>query len=179
MSCPEVVDRLTDDGALVSGGGPASVITECVRNLMDSGRLEEHVQFVRGALGARMVALRDALEQVFGDRIVCREAYGGYFVCEYRAFFCVCLSESCYPFFLYKNMMFLFFILIVKKKACTRFFGNFFCFSLLLLAVFFLVGMGTCRRDIARTYTHAKTDRQTDRQTECGKDAYQKPVRRA
>jgi 2-aminoadipate transaminase len=87
MSSVDVVKLLTDDGALISGGGPASVMTECVRTLMDSGRLEEHVLGVRGALATRMCVLGETLNEVFGDKIVCRTARGGYFVCE--LLFCV------------------------------------------------------------------------------------------
>lgn len=76
------IDRYMKDGAYDSGGGPPNVMTECVRVLMESGQLRQHVTFVRNELERRMKALETSLKEVLGRKIVCHVAQGGYFVCE-------------------------------------------------------------------------------------------------
>ena len=48
--------------------------------MMEKGALARHLDRARQALESRYQALRDAAEESFGGRLVCRQASGGYFV---------------------------------------------------------------------------------------------------
>jgi len=77
---PKTIEKIGTDGALNSGGGPAGVLTEAVRRLIDNGSLNLHLEMLRKELGERHKVLEQAFEEEFGPGVAsCRPALGGYF----------------------------------------------------------------------------------------------------
>jgi DNA-binding transcriptional MocR family regulator len=79
LSGPETISRINTDGALCSGGGPANVITEAVRLLIERGGLESHMERVRSELGRRQEALAEAVHRHLGGLGKVTPVDGGYF----------------------------------------------------------------------------------------------------
>ena len=82
-STPENIRAVAQDGALNSGGGPANLITEAVRIMIQNCALARHLDGLRQTLSARHDALREAVAKHLPGRVVCRQADGGYFVYLY------------------------------------------------------------------------------------------------
>ena len=78
---PCVIDEISRNGALNSGGGPSSIITESITNLIKSGEFQRHLAYVRQCLESRLAALCESLESEFEtDDIEYHKPSGGYFV---------------------------------------------------------------------------------------------------
>jgi 2-aminoadipate transaminase len=77
---PDILTRIASHGALVSGGGPPSLVSETVRTLVVSGELEAHIRSVRLKLEARRDALCDALATEFEGLGSFTCPTGGYFL---------------------------------------------------------------------------------------------------
>lgn len=78
---PSVIDEICRNGALNSGGGPPSIITESITTLIKSGELQRHLAYVRQCLKSRLAALCESLDSEFeADEIEYHKPSGGYFV---------------------------------------------------------------------------------------------------
>jgi DNA-binding transcriptional MocR family regulator len=79
---PNIVgERIGSDGALVSGGGPAPILTEAIRSLIRTGNLSQHIVEVVSILRSRMHALINAIDGFFSPAMVSfHKPCGGYFV---------------------------------------------------------------------------------------------------
>lgn len=77
---PAIVSRIAAHGSLVSGGGPASLISETIRQIITTGELEEHISFLRVELRERASAMCESLRDHFGPAASFLIPSGGYFV---------------------------------------------------------------------------------------------------
>ena len=77
---PEILHRISNAGALSSGGGPSCLITESLSSLIDSGGLDNHISFLRRELCDRATRMTAALIKCFGDQVSFGVPRGGYFM---------------------------------------------------------------------------------------------------
>jgi DNA-binding transcriptional MocR family regulator len=76
----KLVGRMLESGWVNSGGAVNQLGSLLVRHAMDSGALEKHIAFLRGAYRARLDTMQAALEQHFSDIATWTKPRGGYFV---------------------------------------------------------------------------------------------------
>ncbi len=76
---PEVLARLTDDGALQSGGGVSPWTQALIRPLLEDGIVAETINELRVGYRARAEALDEGLRAALGAQAVLRKPDGGYF----------------------------------------------------------------------------------------------------
>lgn len=94
----DVLKVIAESGALVSGGGPPPVLVEAIRNMITSGQLEQHIDFLCRQLELRKNSLVDSLKAQFNDDVLFHTPSGGYFVYVYfpslnTAQFQECISD--------------------------------------------------------------------------------------
>jgi 2-aminoadipate transaminase len=76
-----VISKIIKNGCLSSGGGPASLIVESIRQIMARGDLETHVKFLRAELKNRCDTVCAAIARFFPNReIAFTRPSGGYFL---------------------------------------------------------------------------------------------------
>lgn len=76
----QIVRIFSGNGALNSGGGPPSIITETVRRLILDGSLTNHITFLRIRLYARRNSVCGAIRSQFENLVNMHVPDGGYFV---------------------------------------------------------------------------------------------------
>jgi DNA-binding transcriptional MocR family regulator len=76
----DIIAKIASNGALTSGGGPASFISETIHQIVSSGELDDHIRFLRKELHARMVRLCETVTREFGPLVSFNKPQGGYFV---------------------------------------------------------------------------------------------------
>ena len=81
LAAPDLVRKFCSEGAMHSGGGPPSLISQTVCSLIETGQLESH----RIELCAQLAARRDAMLHALAASTISRSATwtvpaGGYFV---------------------------------------------------------------------------------------------------
>jgi DNA-binding transcriptional MocR family regulator len=79
QASPELVGRILDSGWVTSGGAVNQMASLIVRQGIDSGALERHIAFLRGAYGARRDAMHAALGAHCGGIARWSRPLGGYF----------------------------------------------------------------------------------------------------
>jgi DNA-binding transcriptional MocR family regulator len=79
QASPELVGRILDSGWVTSGGAVNQMASLIVRQGIDSGALERHLGFLRGAYGARRDAMHAALGAHCGGIARWERPLGGYF----------------------------------------------------------------------------------------------------
>ena len=77
---PDVISIISQHGALASGGGPPSFISETIRQIIANNELDMHVSFLRTELRDRATAMCAAVHEGFGDAVTFHYPQGGYFV---------------------------------------------------------------------------------------------------
>jgi 2-aminoadipate transaminase len=78
---PETMKKITSNGSLQSGGGPAPIITETIRSLIDSGELMKHIEALQLVLYERAHSMMNAIKRHLGEtHTTYHVPLGGYFV---------------------------------------------------------------------------------------------------
>lgn len=77
---PSVIDALCNSGAITSGGAGCPLVDALVADLLASGGVEEHRQFVCAALSRRAAALVESINAAAGQERVVAGTDGGYFL---------------------------------------------------------------------------------------------------
>lgn len=74
-----IISRLSSNGALNSGGGPASILTETIRAITEEA-LEEHILILRVELANRCNSACEAVNDHLGGIVSFNRPSGGYFL---------------------------------------------------------------------------------------------------
>lgn len=77
---PSIISRISENGALMSGGGPPNLITEIIRSLIDSGEMSRHISFLQRELSERAERMIQSMEHHFGSEVKFHAPRGGYFL---------------------------------------------------------------------------------------------------
>ena len=75
-----LVNRMLGSGWVNSGGAVNQLASLLVGNAIDSGALERHIVFLRGAYRSRLATMHAALAEHVGDIATWTKPLGGYFV---------------------------------------------------------------------------------------------------
>ena len=76
----KLVNRMLESGWVNSGGAVNQLASLLVRHAIDSGALERHIDFLRGAYRSRLDTMHAALAEHVGDIATWTKPLGGYFV---------------------------------------------------------------------------------------------------
>lgn len=78
---PETVETIAAHGALASGGGPAPLVSETIRQIIACNALSNHIEFLRSELEERALRMCNTLRENLPPELVEFEIpRGGYFV---------------------------------------------------------------------------------------------------
>ena len=78
---PDLIKKITLHGSLQSGGGPAPIIIETIRSMIENGQLNNHIDSLRTWLHARATRMIESIEKYFGpSHVAYHVPAGGYFV---------------------------------------------------------------------------------------------------
>jgi len=79
QTCPDLRNRLMDNGFVVSGGSVCHFASHIVRHAIDLGLQQELVSDLRRTYRDRVEAMQNSLQEFFGDLATWRQPEGGYF----------------------------------------------------------------------------------------------------
>ena len=75
----KLMEPLLDSGWVNSGGSVNHVASHLVRHAIDSGRQEQHIEFVKDAYRQRLLAMEESLQEHLADHAQWVRPDGGYF----------------------------------------------------------------------------------------------------
>ncbi len=76
----DIIERISRNGALISGGGPPSLITDTIHKMIVHGALTDNINFLRTELAKRCISVYTAVAEYFGTIVHMHYPAGGYFL---------------------------------------------------------------------------------------------------